>query len=138
MLLEPALGLLSVAFGTVPIAAGMITELQIFTVVTAVKLAPQSCRAAGRQIVDRPPVTGQQVMTFIIGRRMTAQNIGYFEHKVSQSVGQLVNGSLDCLTHLLGQVGVNGGGRWCGVAEGALDKTQIDPGLQKMGGVAMA
>src|SRR5712692_9473829 len=52
----------------------------------------------------------------------------------SESVQQFIEGRLDRLPDLLGQVRVNGRGRRRGMAENGLDDPQVDLGLQQMSG----
>jgi hypothetical protein len=42
------------------------------------------------------------------------------------------------LGDLLGEMGVDGGGLWAGVAEVLLDEAEVDGVFEQMGGVAMA
>jgi hypothetical protein len=78
------------------------------------------------------------MLPLIIGP-MAAEDVRHFDHGAgSESVGQLVNGGLDRLAHLLGQVRIKGGGRRRGVAQDILDYPQINASLQQMSGVRMA
>jgi len=74
-----------------------------------------------------------------IVRPVAAQNVRHLDHgRGLQSVHQLVDGRVDGVPDLLGQVRIDGGGGGRGVAEDDLDDAQVDPGLQQMGGEGMS
>jgi len=105
--------------------------MQMTTVIAFVQMTATSLGAAVHQIFQYALLTVQELVLLLITRPMAAENVRHLDHGAnSESVDQLVDGLIDRLPHLLSQVGVEGSGRWRGVAQDRLNDAQIDSRLQ--------
>jgi hypothetical protein len=59
--LQPGLGLRAGAFGATTIAAGVLAIMLLATVITRQQGPSQDFRATVAKVVDRPPMTGEQL-----------------------------------------------------------------------------
>jgi hypothetical protein len=141
LLLQPALGLLAVVLGAVPIAAGVIAKVERAAMLAAIDLSTQRCGAALQDGLEIPLLAGQNSLTVTLLWPGGADNVRCFEHESplgskapSQSLKRL--GYLGL--HLDGQVGANGRGGRIAMAQNLLNQAQLHPRLQQVGGVGMA
>ena len=72
LLRQPALGLLAVAFGTMPVAARVIAVVRVSTLITRIQLASQRRGATTQNILDGLVLTGAKGMAGAISRGVEA------------------------------------------------------------------
>ena len=133
MLCQPSLGLLAVTFGTMPVAARVIAIVRVIALVTFIEMPATGRRAATHQIPQNLLLAGQKWVRLPIGWPVAAEDVRHFDHgRGLQPVHEFPQWRGDRLTHLIGQMGIDGGCGGRGMTEDRLDDPQIDPGLQQV------
>src|SRR5882724_13639759 len=80
LLCQPALGLVTMTLGTVPIATGVIGINLPAAVVTLFQVAAKVGRTTRLNILQGPRLTGQQLVLSAIGRTMAAEDLRHLQH----------------------------------------------------------
>src|SRR5207244_11205293 len=80
LLRQPALSLVSMTLGAVPVAAGVIGIDLPAAVVTLFQMAAKVGRTTCLDISQRPLLTGQQALLGAIGRTMAAADLRHLHH----------------------------------------------------------
>ena len=141
--LKPAFGLVSMAFWTTPILAGVIREDLGGTFVAAPEMSAESLGAAGKDIGDgalmgwwHRRAMGRQVIA-----REAAEDVRDLDHggTAASEVGhQSIKDLSQRNAGWLGQVGIDGGGGDIGVTEQNLNDPGIDAIFQQTGRITVA
>ena len=143
LLLQPSLGLLAVALGTVPIAARVIAVMARAALLAAIDLSTQRRRAALLDGLQGPPLAGQDSQAGANLRSGGAENVRHLQHREPLGCADLkvqcqgVQRIHQLIPHLGRQVSVDGGGAWTAMPENLLNEAQLHPGFQQMRGVRM-
>jgi hypothetical protein len=80
---EPVLDLLVLTLGTVAVLAGVVLVVILLALGAAVQVPAEGRGATGRNILDGPPVAGEEpgVVLGEIGRAMQAENVRQLRHR---------------------------------------------------------
>ena len=153
MLLEPSLGVGLTALRTVAIVAGMEGVVVSAAIGAEIERAPLLGGATGEDLAqDLTLADGHGgAVTFQVGRTPTGQDLveRQRERHARRNGRRHGRGGLEIGHELIeallmgglgdaGQMGINGGSGWIGMAEVDLDLAQVFPLLQQMSGVGMA
>jgi hypothetical protein len=141
--LKPALGLVSMAFGTTPILAGVIREDLGGALVAAPEMSAESLGAAGKDIGDgalmgwrHRRAMGRQVVA-----REAAEDVRHLDHDgaaASEAGHQSIKDLSQRNAGWLGQVGIDGGGGDVRVTEQNLNDPGINAIFQQTGRITVA
>ena len=139
---KPAFGLVSMAFGTTPIFAGVIREDLGGARVAAPKMSAESLGAAGKDIGDGALMgwRHRRAMDRQIIAREAAEDVRDFDHggTAASEVGhQSIEDRSQRNAGWLGQVSVDGGGGDIGVTEQNLNDPGIDAVFQQTGRITV-
>jgi hypothetical protein len=82
LVVEPLLGLVLLALGTVPVLTGVVAVMVLLAGLTVIDLAAERLRAALRNVLHGPPMTGQHpVVKFgTVRGAMDAENLSDLHH----------------------------------------------------------